>query len=40
MLCVTKEIVKLLSLQSSTAANLVKQLGMDHDIVKEMIADG
>merc|ERR1740123_881346 len=26
--------------KSSTAANLVKQLGMDHDIVKEMIADG
>ena len=26
--------------KSSTATNLVKQLGMDHDIVKEMIADG
>lgn len=32
--------MKVYSLQSSTAANLVKQLGMDHDIVKEMIADG
>lgn len=30
----------LLVLQSSTATNLVKQLGMDHDMIKEMIADG
>ena len=27
-------------LQSSTATNLVKQLGIDHDLVKEMISDG
>ena len=27
-------------MQSSTATNLVKQLGIDHDIIKEMIADG
>ena len=34
------DIFTLMALKSSTATNLVKQLGMDHDMIKEMIADG